>query len=161
MNCIHRSFKIINITSFMCCSKFHKTSVNNTFWERDEKGGYKSNLQKPSTTKMIREGLKELKQEIKLWSEEVKEHFESDPVMVFRPGETDIIWKFGNQESLNNWIVTSDKDHNEGYSNCSLTLNKHGKGLFSGELVTKVPVDGRIKRAGYCNITTIRARVNI
>ncbi|KAF2894978.1 hypothetical protein ILUMI_11211 [Ignelater luminosus] len=141
------------------CIKYLKTSASlDAFWERDPKGGYIDTREKPSKTQIVREGLKELKTEIALWSQEVKEHFEFDPNMIFRPGETDIVWQFGSQDSLNEWVVTSDKDHNEGYSSCSLALNKHGKGLFAGELSTRVPKDGRIKRAGYCNIKTIRAR---
>lgn len=144
------------------CIKYLKTSASlGAFWEKDEKGGYVDTREKPSKTQIVREGLKELKTEIALWSQEVKEHFEFDPNMIFRPGETDIMWQFGTQESLGEWVVTSDKDHNEGYSSCSLTLNKHGKGLFAGDLSTQVPKDGRIKRAGYCNIKTVRARVSI
>lgn len=141
--------------------EFHKSSIVSTFWERHEKGGYQDDRPEPSNIKKIRDGLKELKSEIKLWSEEVKEHFESDPVMIFRPGETDVAWKFDSENSLNQWIVTSDKDNNEGYSSCSLKLNKYGKGVFSGELNTRVPQDGRTKRAGYCNIKTLRARVTL
>lgn len=145
----------------ICDVKYFRTSkILESFWEADEKGGYKDKRLKPPTKELIRDGFKELKQEIALWTEEVKEKFECDPVIIFRPGETDIIWKFGNKESLEKWKVTSDSDHNEGYSNCSLTLNEQGKGLFSGYLSRKVPIDGRVKRSGYCNITTLRARVN-
>lgn len=145
--------------SFQKCN-FHLSRVCNTFFERDEKGGYvDTTRKKPTTVQAIRDGFKELKKEVALWSEEVKEHFEADPTIAFRPGETDVIWKFGNPNSLNAWNVTSDSDHNEGYSTCSLILNKHGKGVFSGDLSVKVPKDGRIKRAGYCNIKTLKARV--
>lgn len=137
---------------------FHGTPANYTFFIEDKKGGYKDKRKQPSTTDLIRDGFKELKQEIKLWSHEVKERFEQDPLLVFRPGETDVIWRFGKQESIQNWNVTADSDHNEGYSTAALNLNKLGYGLFSGELSTKVPKDGRIKRAGYCNITTLPAR---
>lgn len=142
------------------CKCIHTTSTLTTFWERDVKSGYGEKGEKLSTTEMIREGLKELKGEIKLWKEEMKETFEFDPVMVFRPGETDVVWKFSGEDSLKDWVATSDKDNNEGYSSCSLSINKQGKGLFSGELVTRVPKDGRIKRAGYCNIRTLTARVS-
>lgn len=137
----------------------HTTRVCNTFWERDEKGGYGKKTKTLPNIQMIRDGFKELKKEVALWKEEVKEHFESDPIVLFRPGETDVKWKFGDPESLNQWVATSDSDHNEGYSSCSLTLNKYGKGLFSGTLSTVVPKDGRVRRSGYCNIKTMRARV--
>lgn len=140
--------------------KYFRTSVVlESFYEHDEKGGYKDKRPKPSTKQLIREGFKELKHEIALWKEEVKERFECDPLVFYRPGETDIVWKFGNEESLQRWVVTCDSDHNEGHSSGSLTLNKQGKGMLSGYLSTQVPKDGRVKRSGYCNIKTLRARV--
>ncbi|RZC42020.1 complex I intermediate-associated protein 30, mitochondrial [Asbolus verrucosus] len=143
--------------SYVNKNLFHTSSVLHTFWERDDKGGYNTKTSVPIKERM-RLGLQELKKEIELWKKEIKEDFESDPVLAFRPGETDIMWKFGTEESLQQWVVTSDSDHNEGYSKGSLTLTNTGKGLFSGELSTKVPKDGRTKRAGYCNIKTLRAR---
>lgn len=129
------------------------------FWEPDEKGGYKDTRPRPSRTQLIRDGMKELKHEIALWRQEVQEAFETDPFYIYRPGETDVVWKFGSNEALDKWKVTSDSDHNEGFSSCSLGLNKQGKGLFSGHLSTRAPKDGRIKKAGYCNMQTLRARV--
>lgn len=57
------------------------------FWERDPKGGYLRDKPKPKATELIHDGLKELKNEIKLWKDEVKEHFESDPIVTYRRGE--------------------------------------------------------------------------
>lgn len=129
------------------------------FWEKDEKGGYKDNRPRPSTIQMIRDGMKELKHEIALWQQEIKEAIENDPVYIYRPGETDIVWRFGDSDALNKWKTSSDSDHNEGFSKCSLTLNQQGKGLFSGYISIRTPKDGRIQRAGYCNMQTLRARV--
>lgn len=137
---------------------FWTTPIMNTFWERDPKGGYNSSQQVPLKEK-IRVGIKELKQEIALWKNEIIEDFESDPIMIFRPGETDIVWKFGKEEALGQWVVTADSDHGEGFSKCGLSLTNTGRGLFSGELSTRVPKNGRVKRAGYCNIKTLPARV--
>lgn len=142
--------------------KYLRTSaVLELFYEPDEKGGYKDKRPKPSTKQLIRDGFKELKHEIALWTDEVKEKFDCNPFILYRPGETDIIWKFGNEESLQKWVVSSDSDHNEGRSTCTLTLNKQGKGLFSGYLSTWLPKDGRIKRSGYCNMKSLRARVSL
>lgn len=129
------------------------------FWEPDEKSGYKDTRPRPSKIQLIRDGMTELKHEIALWRQEVQEALETDPVCIYRPGETDIIWRFSGNHSLDKWKTTSDSDNNEGFSKCSLTLNKQGKGLFSGYLSTRVPKDGRVKRAGYCNMQTLRARV--
>ncbi|KAF7266768.1 hypothetical protein GWI33_019944 [Rhynchophorus ferrugineus] len=121
-------------------------------------GGYKDTRPYPSFTERIKMGFNGLKTEIAMWKEEIRDQFEGDPVMVFRPGEVDVVWRFQDKSSLDQWIVTSDQDHKEGFSSCSLTLSNCGKGLFSGELSMRKPRDGRVKRAGYCNIKTIRAR---
>lgn len=140
-------------------SRYLRTSpLLNTFWERDDKGGYKDNRPAPSFKETMRTGLQELKKEIALWSHEVKERFESDPILIFRPGEVDVLWQFEQDESLTKWLVTSDSDNNEGFSKASLTRTHHGKGLFHGELSMRVPKDGRVKRSGYCNMRTLRAR---
>ncbi|KAI4468434.1 complex i intermediate-associated protein 30 [Holotrichia oblita] len=153
------SRKLIQLlTSQTKRNNFHTTSILSLFWEKDEKSGYKDNRKEFSKRDLIREGLKELKTEIALWSQEVKERFEDDPVLIYRPGETDVQWTFNTEDSLKSWKVTSDKDNNEGYSTCSLTLNKYGNAVFSGELDTRVPKDGRTKRAGYCNMQTQQFR---
>jgi NADH dehydrogenase [ubiquinone] 1 alpha subcomplex assembly factor 1 len=72
----------------------HTTTVNSTFWEREKKSGYGKKYPAIPTKSMILDGLKELKSEIQMWREEVKEKFESDPILVFRPGEVDVAWKF-------------------------------------------------------------------
>lgn len=46
------------------------------------------------TKKDIIDGLKQLKIEIKVWQEEMKEKFEDDPVVIFRPNEVDIAYQF-------------------------------------------------------------------
>ncbi|KAK5648967.1 hypothetical protein RI129_003859, partial [Pyrocoelia pectoralis] len=136
-----------------------KTSAPlNDFWVRDEKGGYGGKRKLPPRTQMIKDGFKELKNEIALWSEEMKEKFECDPIMQYRAGETDIVWSFDSPNSLQKWVTSSDSDHNEGHSKCDLIVNKYGNGVFSGTLNTDVPKDGIIKRAGYCNMRTLRAR---
>ncbi len=68
----------------------------------------------------------------------------------------DAQWFFNQSTNFDDWIVTSDSDHNEGYSTCSLTLSPVGKGLFSGNLSTQLIKDGKVKRAGYCNMKSIR-----
>lgn len=136
----------------------HATMTNNLFYEKDPKGGYTDNRPEPSKKQLIKDGIKELKEEIALWSKEVKEHLEADPFLLYRPGETDIAWRF-NEKNYKDWIVTSDSDNNEGYSHCTLSLNSQGHAVFSGELSTKVPKDGRVKRSGYCNIKSLPARV--
>lgn len=88
-SCVIRASNINN-----AFQRIHTTAVNSTFWEREKKSGYGKKYSVIPTKSMILDGLKELKSEIQLWRDEVQEKFESDPILVFRPGEIDIAWKF-------------------------------------------------------------------
>nr|CAG4641005.1 EOG090X091L [Eulimnadia texana] len=127
------------------------------FYEKNPKSGY----EKPVTvskTQLIRSGLKQLKEEIKLWSDEWKEKLEFDPALVIQPGVTDVVFKFDTEEDMNKWVATSDQNHHEGFSSCTMSRSVNGKGLFTGDLSTRLPKDGIQKKAGYCNIRTIRPK---
>lgn len=43
---------------------------------------------------MIIDGLKELKQEIRNWKDEIEEKLETDPILVYRPNEVDLYCRF-------------------------------------------------------------------
>lgn len=153
----------LNHSKILQSQYIHTTSVQKLFWEPDKKGaGYdKFPSKKFKQKQLILDGLKELKQEILLWKEEVKEHLISDPVLVFRPGEVDVVWQFSTEKDLEQWVTTSDKDNGEGQSQCQLKLSQAGYGMFNGNVQSQVPLDGKIKRSGYCNIKSLRARVSI
>jgi NADH dehydrogenase [ubiquinone] 1 alpha subcomplex assembly factor 1 len=68
-------------------SRLIYTSHVALFWERDPKGGYLRDEPKPRATELIRDGLKELKSEIMLWKEEMKERLDSDPIVAYRRGK--------------------------------------------------------------------------
>ncbi|XP_039490648.1 complex I intermediate-associated protein 30, mitochondrial [Drosophila santomea] len=138
--------------------QIHTTAVHRTFWEREKKSGYKTKLPEPSKKQMIMDGLRDLKEEMKLWRQEVKEQFESDPILVFRPGETDVVFDFKAPDVLDKWTVTTDADHGEGKSTAALELSAAGAGLFHGEVNSDHTKDGIIKRTGYANIRTKRVR---
>lgn len=70
-------------------------------------------------------------------------------------------FQFKNENDLSKWIVTSDKDNDEGQSVCTLELSPNGKGLFTGNLCLDVPKDGKIAKSGYCNMRSTPYRVNI
>lgn len=139
----------------------HTTPACLTFWEREKKSGYKTALPLPSKKNLILDGLKELKHEINMWKDEMKEKLESDPILVFRPGETDVIFDFKDKTSIDKWVVTTDMDHNEGKSTAVLELSSSGAGLFHGNVNSEHIKDGRIKRTGYANIRTKRVRVSL
>ncbi|XP_058828551.1 complex I intermediate-associated protein 30, mitochondrial [Topomyia yanbarensis] len=132
--------------------------ANGLFWERDPKGGYNADRPKVSRKQLLLDGFRELKKEFALFQQEWKEKVASDPLLVFRPGETDVVFNFDSKDELEKWIVTTDKDHNEGYSEAKFELSSGGFGLFHGKLESRVPKDGRIKRSGYANIKSRRIR---
>lgn len=70
-----------------------------------------------------------------------------------------MFWRFNGNSSLDHWIVTSDSDHGEGYSNCDLKINDQGYGMFSGNLCSRIPKDGKVQNSGYCNMITKRVMV--
>lgn len=61
------------------------------------------------------------------------------------------------QKDFDRWVSTADSDHNQGTSTASLEKSTAGHGLFTGNLTVTMPMDGRIKRSGYCNIRSQRA----
>lgn len=60
------------------------------------------------------------------------------------------------QADIEKWIVTCDSDHNEGRSQASFDLSTSGYGLFNGAVTASLPVDGRIKKAGYASVRSWR-----
>lgn len=65
----------------------HTSSATHEFHEYDKRSGYDTELDYAETrTERIRMALKQLKKEIKLWRDEVKEVLESDPILDYRAG---------------------------------------------------------------------------
>lgn len=145
---------------FINSNNLHTSAVVATFWEPYKSGGAKYEPKKLTNKKRFElyvEGVKGLKSEFKMLKDEWKEKIFGDPPIVL-PGESEIVWKFDRLEVLDKFIVASDKDHNEGFSECEFVLNKHNKAVFRGILSTQVPKDGKIQRSGYCAINSMRIR---
>lgn len=176
-----------------CLLKKPKNPVRLQFGDRrtfipfvgDRKEGYRT--QKEETFwQHTKFGFGHLKNEVKMWTEEWKDHIKSDilllppgrgncclvvvlstfffkqfyyNIMQFIAGEIDPLFEFGKPGVIEKFIVTSDSDHNEGNSRCSFTLNESGYGLFSGVIDSTVLKSGNIYRAGYCNITSLHHKV--
>lgn len=139
--------------------KLHTTAIQRTLWESDKKYGYRTEEPPMTRWEQIKDGLSELKHEFRLFLQEIREKWESDPVMVFRKNETDVVFTFKSPESLDKWMVGSDSDHKEGRSTATLTLSPSGHGLFSGYVNSEQYRDGKVKRTGYASIRTLRVRV--
>lgn len=71
-----------------------------------------------------------------------------------------MLWCMDRPEVLENFVTTSDSDHNEGHSHCKLEMGEAGRARFHGYLDTRVPKDGKIKKAGYCAIRSKQLRVS-
>ncbi|XP_049877481.1 complex I intermediate-associated protein 30, mitochondrial [Pectinophora gossypiella] len=127
------------------------------FWEKDRKSGYDT-AHNISYLEHLKNGFQELKYELKLFGQEIKEFMEADPLLIARPGETDLLWLFNEPPVLDKFVTTCDSDHNQGYSKCFLEMSNAGRAHFHGYLDTRVPKDGRIKKAGYCAIRSKRIR---
>jgi len=126
----------------------------------DPKHGYGGEDNR-STKDQIVDGLKQLKVEVKMWRDEWKERLLSDPVLFYPPGETDVMWSFGdNDVDITKFIVSSDSDHNEGKSRSTFEKSPAGYAVFSGHLDSTVPDEGTMKRSGYCNIKSIRHKIS-
>lgn len=65
----------------------HTSRASLEFHEFDKRSGYNTGLEIADTrTERIRMGLKQLKKEIKLWKQEMKEVLECDPILDYRAG---------------------------------------------------------------------------
>ncbi|XP_046992168.1 complex I intermediate-associated protein 30, mitochondrial [Schistocerca americana] len=151
-----RLFRPVQIDIHNIRNIYTSRQTLSSFYESDRKSGYTKSDKKVSRLELIRNGLKELKKEIFIWKDEIKEKLESDPILIYRPGETDILWKFDSPHILHQWVTTADSDHKEGYSKCDLNISADGTAVFSGSLSCEVPKDGRIKKSGYCNMKSVR-----
>lgn len=138
---------------------FFTSPIHNLFYEKSKKGNYEKNTaEKVSKKQLILDGLKLLKQEIQMWKEETIEKLKMDPVVIYRPGEIDVAFKFHSESDLKNWVVSADSDHNEGSSKAAFDISSAGYGLFHGNVQSIVPKDGRVFRSGYCNIKSLPTR---
>ncbi|GAB1599839.1 complex I intermediate-associated protein 30, mitochondrial-like isoform X1 [Argonauta hians] len=127
-----------------------------TFFQRDRRSGYKSKKDKLPRLKMAREGLKQLKPEMKLFLEEWKVKLDNDRFMIREHLDHSYFWKFNSKEDTDQWTVTCDSDHAQGSSTASFEMNKNGNALFHGYLNTKIPKDGIVKDSGYVNMRSPR-----
>lgn len=121
-------------------------------WEKDKKAGYRKPINVPKT-KMIKDGVKMIGSEMGMWCEEMKEKFAADQnVFDIQHEDYEYVWKFHERRSVEEWLLTTDQDNSEGYSQGNFTFSKNNTGLFHGHLSQQVPKDGVVKRTGYCNI---------
>lgn len=134
----------------------------NPYWTSDRHSGYHKGLTgtwsdyvdpDASVKEIVTEAAKALKVEAKKL---VKEIPTTLPLLDCpKEGEERIAFEFDTADKRNDWIITCDSTWGEGYSTASLAESGTGKAVFSGELVTRPPNDGRTKNAGYVNMRSV------
>jgi NADH dehydrogenase [ubiquinone] 1 alpha subcomplex assembly factor 1 len=156
------------ITSQINSRDFHKTCNCQRFHEYDPKGEWRDEEGRKKRRREylvgqglqdlygIKTGFRELREEIGKWKNEWHERLTDDSQMHIIHGDRDLIFEFKGQESLEDWLTIADSDHEQGYSKCKLTTSPTGKALFQGYINTTAPKDGRVKKAGYASMKSVR-----
>ncbi|XP_013414582.1 complex I intermediate-associated protein 30, mitochondrial isoform X2 [Lingula anatina] len=102
-------------------------------------------------------------QHLKMWGKKLR----NNPLSLLSPisqeisqqvrhGDLRIVWKFKGEDSLNDWILSTDKQENLGFSEAELVLTKNNHGHFRGTLATTIQNRELQERAGYCSLINKR-----
>ena len=153
--------------------------VYRQFYQADEKHGYHNLRKYPDSMKeevveQIKEDLNRnpkkafkdafntVRNEIRLFAQEMKEaDFVNSGLDALPPqGGRRKEWGFQSEEELGEWILTKDSDWGEGYSAAEFSLSPLGHAVWSGDLSTRVPADGRTQAAGYVNIASKKKKLS-
>ncbi|XP_067943646.1 complex I intermediate-associated protein 30, mitochondrial-like [Watersipora subatra] len=122
-----------------------------TVFEDDIKGPWKHKFKKPNLWARSKRAAKALPGELVKFREEVKEHFQPQH-WEMENGDYKYQWRLNTQQAIDEWIVSTDQDMDQGYSTGKTTLSNQQCMLFHGFLNTKVPDDGKTRYAGYVNV---------
>lgn len=97
---------------------------------------------------------------VNFWEEckQLKEELTTEEPVEPPHGVIDMVYTFENEAKLNNFVVTTDTDHDIGHSTASLSSTSRETAIFSGFLSNKLKPDGITKYAGYVNFNSIRPR---
>lgn len=144
------------------CHDVIPTAARGSFLgEIDRQAGYNHKVKRP-IKEHLTDGFKILKKDTSLFKKNKLEQLEGDTIFQEHRehGDYHYFWKFNGSDSLEDWIVTCDRDNLEGYSKAKLSLSKNNKALFQGYLSQKLPKDGIIKNTGYINLRSPRKYVS-
>jgi len=140
------------------------------FFQRDQRGPGYSKAERlgreltemerlQESWKRARGGLKLLPAEWEKFKKETKVNLEGnkviDGVYDYPDGCFQKEFIFRGHESLDRWVVSTDRDWGEGFTKAELTTSKNNMALFQGHLCTDLPKDGNVKRAGYANMKSL------
>ncbi|XP_028677406.1 complex I intermediate-associated protein 30, mitochondrial [Erpetoichthys calabaricus] len=100
-------------------------------------------------------GVQGIKKHFGLLKKEMFERFEGPqgrPMREIMLEQTRVVWEFRNQESLEQWVVSSDEEMG-GKSKIYLRLSRNNQtALLYGNMCTEVPKDGETRYSGYCTL---------
>lgn len=147
LKCLQAAKRPIHVTS----ARFRDLSKIGVY-EHDRKSGYQTLEKEKSIKERISLFFKNYPKEAKKYVGEVKDLLFKDRVLLQLHGYYEILWKFNGEESLKDWVLTTDHDNLEGRSKAFFTVSQTNRALFHGHLCTEIPKDGLLTRAGYCNI---------
>ncbi|KAM4664444.1 complex I intermediate-associated protein 30, mitochondrial [Discoglossus pictus] len=103
----------------------------------------------------FQKGVEGVKKHFGLLKKEVEEHLRGPGGKTLREElleQTTVLWEFRNPQSLENWMVSSDKEIG-GKSDAFLTIGRNNQtALFYGTLNTEIPRDGDTRYSGYCTL---------
>lgn len=97
-------------------------------------------------------GLEIIKTDLPKYAQEWKERLIFDQDIFPEHGDFEYFKRFNGEDSVKDWMVSTDQDTSQGKSTATLTTTSAGTALFQGVLNTEVPKDGQSTHAGYCNI---------
>lgn len=102
---------------------FHTSLCNSLFYESPDKDGYriKSDAEieweKMSFKERVTIEAKLFKESISQWTKQLVGGALRGPNVIVPAHEVDVIWRFsGDPKELDKWVITTDKDHNQGFS---------------------------------------------
>jgi len=143
------------------------------FWQADRHGpGYSKKERMgrerteievlQETYEAVKKGFQLLPAEFEKWKEERRIDLQNGRII-------DCVWEypdgcfqkefiFRGAESLDKWVVSTDRDWGEGFSKAELAVSKNNMALFQGHLCTDLPKEGDVKRAGYANMKSLPLR---
>uniref|UniRef100_UPI00358FBED1 complex I intermediate-associated protein 30, mitochondrial n=1 Tax=Myxine glutinosa TaxID=7769 RepID=UPI00358FBED1 len=102
--------------------------------------------------------MKALSENIDLLKEETMDKLlgpDGIPLDIYLLRQTNVIWKFDDENSLKKWEVSTDKEIG-GKSEASISFGKSGRTLlFQGSLSTEPAPDGKVRYSGY---STLRSK---
>ena len=125
------------------------------FWEPTKRGDWKYDVARRQVNEMTIEsiiyyGHKVFWEELVRWVREWRSFLHHDLPYYEEPREENVIWKFDNEDSISQWIVSKDSDWGEGFSTATFERSPAGHGIFHGFLDTKTfPKDRTITRVGW------------